>query len=277
MPCCARRRAGRGQEDERGTCGRSRKCGEGRREGAEDEGRKPGTRPGKERREVPSRSRSEDLDGLELPILLPPHRHRRPAPPPAHPAHMRFKKSDDKNSQAGTSFTPSLDGATSSTVTNRPKTAPATNPSSGFPSLLRFTSDVPAVPESEPLITLKLSSPSFLESVVHDDLSANPLYVIETQDNTTKIRRTDNKGFLNVSRVRWRQNAKTSRRSRELVGIQVAFGKGPWKPAEEFLGYSYGSLLRFVPFLALPVQPHSLTDDALPAIASFIYLTIPTA
>lgn len=61
------------------------------------------------------------------------------------------------------------------------------------------------------------------------------------------------------------------------MGIQVAFGKGPWKPAEEFLGYSYGSLLRFVSSVNLPVRFHSLTANALPAIASSISPTILTA
>lgn len=233
----------------------------------------PSRRTGKEQ--------SEDMDGLGLPIplcsLLTAFAVQARS---AHPPQMRFKKSEDKSNQAGTSFTPSLDGATSTVTNSRPKTAPATNNNSHhstFPSLLRFTSETSAAPEPEPLITLKLSSPSFLESVVHDDLSANPLYVIETQDNTTKIRRTDTKGLINVSRVRWKENAKSSRRSRELVGIQVAFGKGPWKPAEEFLGYSYGSLLRFVSSVNLPVRFRSLTANTLPAIASSTSPTIPTA
>jgi hypothetical protein len=29
--------------------------------------------------------------------------------------------------------------------------------------------------------------------------------------------------------------------------VEVAFGKGAWKSADDFLGYSYSSLSRFVP------------------------------
>ena len=158
----------------------------------------------------------------------------------------------EKSPAEGTSFTPTF-----SSSSKRPRTAPAAPSSSSLPSLLRLGSDAPPQPELPPIITLKLSSPSFLDSVVHDGLSDNPLYVMETQDNTTKVRRSDPKGFINVARVRWRQDAKSSRKSRELVGIQVAFGKGQWKPAEEFLGYSYGSLLKCVvstPVLLIYIQ-----------------------
>ncbi|KAI0058729.1 hypothetical protein BV25DRAFT_1994034 [Artomyces pyxidatus] len=160
-----------------------------------------------------------------------------------------WDKDKDKSSQAGTSFTPSFTG--------RPKTAPSA--SSSFPSLRRFTTDpsttVPTIP---PLLHLKLSSPSFLDSVVHDGTSDNPLYVIETEDNTTKIRRSDQKGFVNVARVRWRLSERTSRKAKQdLTGVQVSFGKGQWKPADEFLGYSYGSLSSYRKFY-LPHHPHSM-------------------
>ncbi|THH09201.1 hypothetical protein EW146_g8753 [Bondarzewia mesenterica] len=159
----------------------------------------------------------------------------------------------DKTPAEGTSFTPHF-----TTSSRRPKTAPAASSSSSvLPSLLRLGSDAPATLDLPPILTLKLSSPSFLDSVVHDGLSDNPLYVMETQDSTTKIRRSDPKGFINVARIRWRQDAKSSRRSKELVGIHVAFGKGQWKPAEEFLGYPYGSLLSYRKFY-LPHHPHSM-------------------
>ena len=98
-------------------------------------------------------------------------------------------------------------------------------------------------------MTLRLSSPSFLDSVVHDGSSDNPLYVIDTVDNVTKVRRSDPRGFVKVCGVRWPTGPtrSMSRKNKDLVGVEVAFGKGAWKSADDFLGYSYSSLSRFVP------------------------------
>ncbi len=93
-------------------------------------------------------------------------------------------------------------------------------------------------------MTLRLSSPSFLDSVVHDGSSENPLYAIDTDDNITKVRRSDLKGFVNVSRVRWPTDFQKSsfRENKDLTGVEVAFGKGHWKPADEFLDESLPAL-----------------------------------
>ncbi|KAA1471728.1 hypothetical protein DENSPDRAFT_880719 [Dentipellis sp. KUC8613] len=148
------------------------------------------------------------------------------------------KEKDKDNHTAGTSFTPDL----SDTRPSRPRTAPPT-PSTSFSPLFRLNSDLNNRPDLSSLITLKLSSPSFIDSVVHDDLSDNPLYVIETVDNITKIRRSDAKGFITVARVRWTPNARSSsRRSKEVEGPHVSLGSGSWKHADEFLTYSYGTL-----------------------------------
>ena len=49
-----------------------------------------------------------------------------------------------------------------------------------------------------PLMSLRLSSPSSLDFVIHDGSSENPLYVIDTDDNVTKVRRSDPRGFINI-------------------------------------------------------------------------------
>ncbi|KAI9448944.1 hypothetical protein BJY52DRAFT_1216115, partial [Lactarius psammicola] len=89
--------------------------------------------------------------------------------------------------------------------------------------------------------------------------SENPLYVIDTDDNITKVRRSDPKGFVNVSRVRWPTDFQKSsfRKNKDLAGVEVVFGKGHWKPADEFLGYSYGSLSSYRKFY-IPHHRHSL-------------------
>ncbi|KAI0044794.1 hypothetical protein FA95DRAFT_217044 [Auriscalpium vulgare] len=172
-------------------------------------------------------------------------------------------KDKDKVTQAGTSFTPSFNARTKNTAS-----------SSVFPSFRRFTSDPSSTTALPPLLTLKLSSPSFLETVVHDGISDNPLYVIDTDDNTTKIRRSDAKGFVNVARVRWRRDARSSRKqTKDLTGIQIAFGKGTWRPADELLANSYGTISGCVRSLVYSPPPF----DPPAAIASSICRIILTA
>lgn len=146
---------------------------------------------------------------------------------------------DKSQYEAGTSFTPSFAGRLRPSVSSK---------SSVLRRFKSADSTAPEQPESHPLMTLRLSSPSFLDSVVHDGSSDNPLYVIDTDDNVTKVRRSDPKGFINVSRVRWPAGIQklSSRKIKDLAGVEVAFGKGTWKPANEFLGTSYGSFSRFV-------------------------------
>jgi hypothetical protein len=154
---------------------------------------------------------------------------------------------DKSQFQAGSSFTPSMAG--------RLKSSPSTTSN----VLRRFKAQDPvnSSHSSPPLMTLRLSSPSFLDSVVHDGPSENPLYVIDTDANVTKVRRSDPKGFVNVSRVRWPADCQKSsfRKNKGLNGVEVVFGKGHWKPADEFLGYSYGSLSRRVLLFSTAVQP----------------------
>lgn len=148
---------------------------------------------------------------------------------------------DKSQFQAGTSFAPNLAGRFKSSA------------SSTTPSVLRRLKSPDSATSTQsthhPLMTLRLSSPSFLDSVVHDGSSDNPLYVIDTGDNVTKVRRSDPKGFIKVCSVRWPTEPIRSmaRKSKDLMGVEVAFGKGTWKSADDFLGYSYSSLSRLVP------------------------------
>ena len=60
-----------------------------------------------------------------------------------------------------------------------------------FPNL-RGLDDIPSRrQQKKPLLTLKLSSPSFLDSKVNDGLSDNPLYTIETANTCTIVSRSD--------------------------------------------------------------------------------------
>lgn len=159
---------------------------------------------------------------------------------------------DKSHFQAGTSFTP--------TLTNRSRASAPSSPS----VFRRLRSPDSAASQTQatilhPLMVLRLSSPSFLDSVVHDGSSDNPLYVIDTNDNVTKVRRSDPKGFVNISRVRWPMDPhkSMSRKNKDLTGVEVAFGKGQWRPADEFMGYSYSSLSRSV----LPFRHSTFITD----------------
>jgi hypothetical protein len=153
---------------------------------------------------------------------------------------------DKSQSHADISFTPSFSG--------RLKASPP-SASSIFRRFKSADSAVPSQPASHPLMTLRLSSPSFLDSFVHDGSSDNPLYVIDTDSNVTKVRRSDQKGFVNVSRVRWPADRQKSsvRKTKDLTGVEVVFGKGSWKPANEFLGNSISRLVSS--FIVFPSSP----------------------
>jgi hypothetical protein len=145
---------------------------------------------------------------------------------------------DKSQLQAGTSFAPTLAGRFKSSASSTTPTALRR---------LKLPDTAATQPTHHPLMTLRLSSPSFLDSVVHDGSSDNPLYVIDTDDNVSKVRRSDPRGFVKVCSVRWPMDPikSMSRKNKDLVGVEVAFGKGAWKPADDFLGYSYSSLSRF--------------------------------
>lgn len=127
---------------------------------------------------------------------------------------------------------------------DRPRTSTPSLVHSAFRKLSQDNSPGPSAPGAPtPLLALKLSTISFLDSVVNDGVSDNALYVIETEENSTRIRRSDTKGFINVARVRWREEPNYfSRGKKDLSGVMLAFGKGHWKPADDFLGYSYSSI-----------------------------------
>ncbi|KAI9448732.1 hypothetical protein BJY52DRAFT_1193233 [Lactarius psammicola] len=89
--------------------------------------------------------------------------------------------------------------------------------------------------------------------------STENLYVVDTDDNIAKVRRSDPKGLVNVSHVRWLTDFQklTFCNNKGLTGFEVVFGKGRWKLTDEFLGYSYDSYLSYRKFY-IPHHQHSL-------------------
>lgn len=94
------------------------------------------------------------------------------------------------------------------------------------------------------LLTLKLSSPSFLDSVVSDDRGSPALYAIRTTGTTTRITRSDPwDGSVEITTIKWPpSNQKT--RSKNWDGLLIQIRNGDWEAGENVLKQS--SLLGYV-------------------------------
>jgi hypothetical protein len=116
-------------------------------------------------------------------------------------------------------------------------TDPQASTSAVFPSLRKLDLSTDILP----LLTLTLSAPSFLDSVVKDDFSGTALYIIETHKDRTGIFRCDSDNVHGVARLQWPTTAKmASANTVALSGITVQMHGGRWRPTEDFM--KFGSL-----------------------------------
>ncbi|KZP34474.1 hypothetical protein FIBSPDRAFT_1035521 [Athelia psychrophila] len=134
--------------------------------------------------------------------------------------------------------------------------APST--SAIFPYLRKGESSdaFPSSKQKNPLLTLKLSSPSFLDSTVSDGLSDNALYTVKTTSTCTTVLRNDPwEGTNKVADIRWAKKSAMKGKSRDSLQGSVVemIGSGRTKPVEQFLKFSALSGARS--FL-LPSYPH---------------------
>ena len=116
----------------------------------------------------------------------------------------------------------------------------APTPSTIFPYLRRLDirEDLSSRHQKNPLLTLKLSSSSFLDSKVHDGLSDNPLYTIETGSTSTSVLRYDPwEGHTKVADIRWPERMPIKGKGKEsLQGVTVEMnGSHTTKAVEQFL------------------------------------------
>ncbi len=106
------------------------------------------------------------------------------------------------------------------------------------------------------ILTLKLSSPSFLDSVIQDDYERLPLYAIKTQGTTTVITRSDPcAGPVETSSIRW-PLMKAKGRGRSWDGVQVRVKGGDWEYGERVL--RHGSLLRYAAYFSVLSKTYSV-------------------
>ncbi|KAJ6587215.1 hypothetical protein DFH09DRAFT_909742 [Mycena vulgaris] len=125
------------------------------------------------------------------------------------------------------------------------------------PYLRRSESDDMPAHHKSVLVTLKLSSPSFLDSVVKDDASRNPLYVIRTTGTSTSVLRSDPwDGFTKTAEIKWPKVIPTKGKTRETLGVLVQMSDGRWQSGDTIL--KPGTMLSAPPKFNIPNFPHSM-------------------
>lgn len=122
----------------------------------------------------------------------------------------------------------------------KPPTGPTPSTSTIFPYLRKVDirdDFLSTKHHKNALLTLKLSSTSFLDSTVNDGLSDNALYTIKTTSTCTTVLRNDPwEGTNKVADIRWAKRSAIKGKGREgLQGSVVEMIGGRTKPAEQFL------------------------------------------
>jgi hypothetical protein len=124
-------------------------------------------------------------------------------------------------------------------------------PSAVLPYLRRLdiTDDMLAQPKN-PLLTLLLSSTSFLNTKVQDGVSGYPLYTIKTENTLTTISRSDTWGESSkVAHIRWPKHVPhqgKSEKGKGTEGVELQMRGGRTKSADDFL--SPATTPRYAPF-----------------------------
>ncbi|KAG7098471.1 hypothetical protein E1B28_000415 [Marasmius oreades] len=101
---------------------------------------------------------------------------------------------------------------------------------------LDITDDMSAH-SKDPLLTLSLSSPSFLDSTVQDDMTSFPLYDIKTDTTLSEISRSDEWGnTFQAASIKWPKHVYQNKgKGKATDGVQVQLRSGRWKSVDTFL------------------------------------------
>ena len=89
-------------------------------------------------------------------------------------------------------------------------------------------------PKPKPLLVLRLSSSSFLDTIIRDDKTKDPLYILETSSENTSIYRLDHirDEPIKAATVQWPLHPV---RVKGKSGRSIQFGNGSWREAEDVL------------------------------------------
>ncbi|KAF8971220.1 hypothetical protein BDZ97DRAFT_2054927 [Flammula alnicola] len=110
-------------------------------------------------------------------------------------------------------------------------------PSVRLPSLRWHESDEPPMNKKPPLVTLKLSSHSFLDSSLKDDLVQDPLYQIKTVGTSTTVSRTDpRRESVKAALIKWPRVLPTKTAGKDSTdGILIQMRGTRWSGGETLL------------------------------------------
>ncbi|KAF9264183.1 hypothetical protein L218DRAFT_998918 [Marasmius fiardii PR-910] len=101
---------------------------------------------------------------------------------------------------------------------------------------LDITDDMSAQSKA-PLLNITLSSLSFLDSTVQDEITSFPLYHIKTEATLTEVSRSDEWGTsFKAASIKWPKHAhKNKGKGKATEEVQVQLRSGRWKSADSFL------------------------------------------
>ncbi|KAF7428057.1 hypothetical protein PC9H_007276 [Pleurotus ostreatus] len=91
-----------------------------------------------------------------------------------------------------------------------------------------------------PLLSLKLSSLSFLDSSIYDDQTRHPLYAIKTTGTSTAIKRSDPWGGASqkVAVIKWPKMIPYKTKDRQSLGVLLQMKGDNWREGDNFLKQS---------------------------------------
>ncbi|KAL0956623.1 hypothetical protein HGRIS_002758 [Hohenbuehelia grisea] len=114
--------------------------------------------------------------------------------------------------------------------------------------------------QKTPLVTLKLSSLSFLDSVVQDDFSRDPLYTIKTNGTTSTIKRSGpwSSAIERTAVIKWPTMVPAA--GKNSVGVLVQMKEDEyWRNADEFLHQSSSKKIMSSPSRKFNIPRYSHT------------------
>ncbi|OJT01923.1 hypothetical protein TRAPUB_7612 [Trametes pubescens] len=112
--------------------------------------------------------------------------------------------------------------------------AASSSPPPPTPRDMRSSSAREQTPKPKPLLILKLSGSSYLDTIIRDDKSKDPVYILETVRELTNIYRLDHPRDepVKAATVQWPLHPV---RVKGKSGRMIQFGNGSWREAEDLL------------------------------------------
>lgn len=114
-------------------------------------------------------------------------------------------------------------------------------PSVRLPSFSRQSlpgsSENPSPHDKQPLLTLRLSSRSFIDTTITDDIAKSPLYTTKTVGATTRVsRNSTTQGQMQFATIRWPKVLPTKTKGKGASdGVEIQMGNSRYIGGETLL------------------------------------------